>query len=155
MIPRPPRSTRTDTLLPYTTPFRSRIAVHVAAAASGVQSGNTATERDPTRLALDLPNPQSRIPNPGPQMRELILLRHAHAEPPATGQSDLDRPLSAEGNAEAEAAGRWLQEQRLAPDLVLCSPSRRTREPHEARPEERRVGKECVSTCRSRWAPSH
>src|SRR3546814_12016012 len=22
-----------------------------------------------------------------------------------------------------------------------------------ARPEERRVGKECVSTCRSRWAP--
>src|SRR3546814_15608121 len=77
-----------------------RIAVHVAAAASGVQSGNTATERDPTRLALDLPNPQSRIPNPGPQMRELILLRPAHAEPPATGQSDLDRPLSAEGNAD-------------------------------------------------------
>src|SRR3546814_14482103 len=24
-----------------------------------------------------------------------------------------------------------------------------------ARSEERRVGKECVSTCRSRWAPSH
>src|SRR3546814_7202714 len=23
----------------------------------------------------------------------------------------------------------------------------------EGRPEERRVGKECVSTCRSRWAP--
>src|SRR3546814_14860813 len=23
------------------------------------------------------------------------------------------------------------------------------------RPEERRVGKECVSTCRSRWSPSH
>src|SRR3546814_18850693 len=22
-------------------------------------------------------------------------------------------------------------------------------------PEERRVGKECVSTCRSRWSPSH
>src|SRR3546814_15928936 len=25
----------------------------------------------------------------------------------------------------------------------------------EQRPEERRVGKECVSTCRSRWAPDH
>src|SRR3546814_18681557 len=25
----------------------------------------------------------------------------------------------------------------------------------EARSEERRVGKECVSTCRSRWSPSH
>src|SRR3546814_10991198 len=23
------------------------------------------------------------------------------------------------------------------------------------RPEERRVGKECVSTCRSRWSPEH
>src|SRR3546814_14677867 len=25
----------------------------------------------------------------------------------------------------------------------------------DRRSEERRVGKECVSTCRSRWAPSH
>src|SRR3546814_9692028 len=25
----------------------------------------------------------------------------------------------------------------------------------EQRSEERRVGKECVSTCRSRWSPSH
>ncbi len=65
-------------------------------------------------------------------MRELILLRHAHAEPPAPGQSDLDRPLSAEGNAEAEAAGRWLRDQRLVPDLVLCSPARRTRETLES-----------------------
>src|SRR3546814_2827297 len=27
--------------------------------------------------------------------------------------------------------------------------------PHAARSEERRVGKECVSTCRSRWSPYH
>src|SRR3546814_17813348 len=26
---------------------------------------------------------------------------------------------------------------------------------HYARSEERRVGKECVSTCRSRWSPYH
>src|SRR3546814_19533707 len=26
---------------------------------------------------------------------------------------------------------------------------------YEARSEERRVGKECVSTCRSRWSPYH
>src|SRR3546814_6984497 len=26
---------------------------------------------------------------------------------------------------------------------------------HHHRSEERRVGKECVSTCRSRWSPSH
>lgn len=65
-------------------------------------------------------------------MRELILLRHAHAEPPDAGQADLDRPLSPEGLAEAEAAGRWLAEQGLVPDRVLCSPARRTRETMEA-----------------------
>lgn len=65
-------------------------------------------------------------------MRELILLRHAHADPASPGQADLDRPLSAEGLAEAEAAGRWLAENRLVPDCVLCSPSRRTRETLEA-----------------------
>src|SRR3546814_11062726 len=27
--------------------------------------------------------------------------------------------------------------------------------PHHERSEERRVGKECVSTCRSRWSPYH
>src|SRR3546814_16148990 len=27
--------------------------------------------------------------------------------------------------------------------------------PVEVRSEERRVGKECVSTCRSRWSPDH
>src|SRR3546814_9473969 len=28
-------------------------------------------------------------------------------------------------------------------------------DPDRTRSEERRVGKECVSTCRSRWAPYH
>ena len=66
------------------------------------------------------------------QMRTLILLRHAHAEPASAGQADIDRALSAEGLAEAEAAGRWLAEQGLTPDRVLCSPARRTRETLEA-----------------------
>lgn len=61
-------------------------------------------------------------------MRELILLRHAHAEPAGHGQADLDRPLSPIGLAEAEAAGRWLLAHHLVPDRVLCSPARRTRE---------------------------
>lgn len=65
-------------------------------------------------------------------MRELILLRHAHAEPADNGQADIDRPLSPHGLAEAEAAGRWLLEQRVVPDRVLCSPARRTRETLEA-----------------------
>lgn len=61
-------------------------------------------------------------------MRELILLRHAHAEPAAEGQADLDRPLTPLGLAEAQAAGRWLAQQKLVPDRVLCSPARRARE---------------------------
>jgi len=65
-------------------------------------------------------------------MRELILLRHAHAEPANAGQADLDRPLSTIGLAEAEAAGKWLKEHNLVPDCVLCSPARRTRETLEA-----------------------
>ena len=65
-------------------------------------------------------------------MRELILLRHAHAEAAAPGQADLDRPLSAEGLAEAESAGRWIKDNGWVPDCVLCSPSRRTRETLEA-----------------------
>src|SRR3546814_9597861 len=36
MIRRPPRSTRTDTLFPYTTLFRSLVAISLEAAAEGV-----------------------------------------------------------------------------------------------------------------------
>ena len=65
-------------------------------------------------------------------MRELILLRHAHTESPVAGQADADRPLSAEGQAAAEAVGRWLLEQGKVPDCVLCSPARRAQETLQA-----------------------
>ena len=61
-------------------------------------------------------------------MRELILLRHAHAEAAAAGQDDVDRPLSRQGQAEAEAAGHWLKANGYLPDRVICSSARRTRE---------------------------
>lgn len=61
-------------------------------------------------------------------MRELILLRHAHAEAAAAGQDDIDRPLSRQGQAEAEAAGQWLKSKGYLPDRVVCSSARRTRE---------------------------
>ena len=61
-------------------------------------------------------------------MRELILLRHAHAEAGGPGVDDFDRPLSREGQAEAEAAGRWLQAHGYLPDRIVASPARRTRE---------------------------
>ena len=60
-------------------------------------------------------------------MRELILLRHAHAEA-VDGYGDSERPLSRQGIAEAESAGRWLKEHGYLPDRILVSPARRTRE---------------------------
>jgi phosphohistidine phosphatase len=61
-------------------------------------------------------------------MRELVLLRHAHAESAMPGQDDHDRALSMRGRAEATAAGVWLREHGYLPDRVLCSTARRARE---------------------------
>src|SRR3546814_5251199 len=37
----------------------------------------------------------------------------------------------------------------------VAAPSRQLRGSRGSRSEERRVGKECVSTCRYRWSPYH
>ena len=60
--------------------------------------------------------------------REVILLRHAHAEAGKAGHAAAARPLSARGVEDAIAAGRWLREQAVLPARVLCSPSVRTRQ---------------------------
>lgn len=65
-------------------------------------------------------------------MRELVLLRHAAAESPTVGATDVDRGLSAEGQAAAEAVGRWLVENGRVPDCIVASPARRVRETVEA-----------------------
>src|SRR3546814_2814841 len=50
-------------------------------------------------------------------------------------------------------------ESRLRKDYLLCRqppmPYPDLSEDYSQRSEERRVGKECVSTCRSRWSPYH
>src|SRR3546814_12106113 len=96
MILRPPRSTRTDTLFPYTTLFRSTDESGSAASCRGL--GTPHFNCDATSLACYPPRPCKDY---------------------------------------AFKAGRGLVFQI-----------------HE-RSEERRVGKECVSTCRSRWSPYH
>src|SRR3546814_11673020 len=98
MIRRPPRSTRTDTLFPYTTLFRS------------------GTERAP-----------------------IIGLSLLHG---ATAGSQVD----------GVAAGAF---RRRAPFTDARLEIEGTSRAGGARSEERRVGKECVSTCRSRWSPYH
>src|SRR3546814_18243045 len=91
MIRRPPRSTRTDTLFPYTTLFRSGNAPEWSEAHSVLRSEHSRPGRKP--------------------------LDHGPRGPVDDGSHDPD------------------------------AESRRS--------EERRVGKECVSTCRSRWSPYH
>ena len=59
--------------------------------------------------------------------RTLVILRHAKADRP-NGVADLDRPLTERGHADAATAGAWLAARGYRPDLVLCSPAKRTRQ---------------------------
>jgi phosphohistidine phosphatase len=59
--------------------------------------------------------------------RTLVLLRHGKAERPE-GIADRERALTERGHADAAAAGAWLARHGLLPDVVICSPARRTRE---------------------------
>lgn len=65
-------------------------------------------------------------------MKTLLLLRHAKSSWKDTGLQDFDRPLNSRGKKAAEMIGRFIRKQRLAPDLLLCSPAIRARETIEA-----------------------
>src|SRR3546814_15059687 len=98
MIRRPPRSTRTDTLFPYTTLFRSRW-------------------RRGLRLDHDI-------------AQRISLPRHDFqygSQPIIVAIGLLETTLN----------------RRIIKAFAF----------QDVRSEERRVGKECVSTCRSRWSP--
>src|SRR3546814_12464778 len=109
----PPRSTRTDTLFPYTTLFRSHwnLSKHDEAECSYWNCGD-----DPNR-------PPTQIGDP--------------------------------------ASGHPTLPSRLIPSNFCASTANsigsccNTSFAKPLRSEERRVGKECVSTCRSRWSPYH
>src|SRR3546814_20910352 len=96
MIRRPPRSTRTDTLFPYTTLFRSLLAArrHPRDFARHHRTGIGPEMTDEQRMLVDM-------------------------------AGDI---FGAYGEAKATIADRS---------------------------GGRRVGKECVSTCRARWSPYH
>lgn len=63
--------------------------------------------------------------------RRLLVLRHAKAAS-APGLADLERPLADRGEGDATATGHWLRAAAVVPDLVICSPSRRTRQTWDA-----------------------
>src|SRR3546814_15586457 len=120
MIRRPPRSTRTDTLFPYTTLFRSHQRVTTADALQLVDrlGGNDRAgradrmaDRNAGAVRVDLGRVEAEFlaDRAGLCRERFVGLDHVHRV-----------------------------------ELQPC-----------ARSEERRVGKECVSTCRSRWWPYH
>ena len=59
--------------------------------------------------------------------RTLLVLRHSKSAYPAD-TADIDRPLAPRGQRDAVAAGRWLRDEGLIPDVVVCSTAERTRE---------------------------
>src|SRR3546814_18644643 len=115
MIRRPPRSTRTDTLFPYTTLFRS---VFISSPGS-----ITPYHFDPEHNIL-LQLRGTKVMNVWPAGDERFAPRPQHERYHTGGHRNL--PWQ-----DAFAGGQ----QRVP------------------RSEKRHVGKECVSTCRSRWWP--
>ena len=61
-------------------------------------------------------------------MRKLTLLRHAKSSWSDQTKADIDRPLTSKGRRSALKIGTYISKNRIFPDLILCSPSRRTRE---------------------------
>lgn len=65
-------------------------------------------------------------------VRTVVLLRHAEAAPPSSGQGDLERPLTRQGRTQADQINRWLSRHHIDPSIdALVSPAHRTRETAE------------------------
>jgi len=62
--------------------------------------------------------------------RQLILMRHATADP-GRGH-DRDRELTASGRDDAHRVGSWLAREETLPTLILCSTALRCRQTHES-----------------------
>lgn len=61
-------------------------------------------------------------------MHSLLLLRHAKSSWKNPALDDHDRPLNKRGKRDAPRIGALIAEQKLLPDLVLCSSARRARD---------------------------
>jgi phosphohistidine phosphatase len=61
-------------------------------------------------------------------MLTLSLLRHAKSSWDDPAQKDFDRPLAPRGIEAAPRMAAFMVQEKLAPDLILCSPAVRTRQ---------------------------
>jgi phosphohistidine phosphatase len=65
-------------------------------------------------------------------MRTVMMLRHGKSSWSDPTLADVDRPLAPRGRRAATKISRYLRRSKVRPDLVLCSPSLRTRQTLEA-----------------------
>jgi phosphohistidine phosphatase len=64
-------------------------------------------------------------------VKTLLLIRHANAEQIERGGRDFERHITRLGNRNAAHAGKYLVNNKLMPDLVVCSPAVRAKETAE------------------------
>src|SRR3546814_10956038 len=128
MIRRPPRSTRTDTLFPYTTLFRSAGGGAFETASKGYQHLVKKGPSSPWYQA-------ARV--------RFLEARRNHLLSGNPGSSELQN-LENDYQALLQEMGKNDQTTPIMKQLAMLR-----------RSVERRVGKECVSTCRSRWSRYH
>jgi phosphohistidine phosphatase len=76
--------------------------------------------------------PEARRTPPGPAPRLIYLLRHAKSSWDDPSLTDKERPLAPRGRRAGEVMCDYLQLADVEPDLVLCSPSLRTRQTLES-----------------------
>ena len=161
MIRRPPRSTQAKTLFPYTTLFRSppprtvffprqslhflALLVHINLTAPSIHCflvsmttvSKNLSERRSTKSEMSPVSLRSTLPSNRAQNRVSQVLQS-----PVTLN-----PLRKKSTAKelAITLSESTSPLHLLVATVLLSP----------RSEERRVGKECLRLCRSRWSPYH
>src|SRR3546814_19964012 len=130
MIRRPPRSTRTDTLFPYTTLFRSPEVDAERTAAIGFCFGG--------KCVLDLART-------GADLRGVVSFHGVYDAPPFPNVAPIKPKIL--------VCHGW--EDPIAPPEAMVGLAKELNESGADRSEERRVGREGVSTCRSRGCPYH
>ena len=164
MIRRPPRSTQAKTLFPYTTLFRSRVCVCVRVC---VPYDRLRTHVDASQTVCQVSSRQLQVAGrpagcclyKHPQSREGAVYGRDSRGQGRDTRGRLQQGLGARGTGERRG-GRGVC---VGPGCrgVCVGPGHRQsrREPSSpsspSRSEERRVGKECLRLCRSRWSPYH
>ena len=73
-------------------------------------------------------NPETQVPDPPLTIRRLHLLRHAKSSWDDPTRADHARPLSTRGTKAGERMRRWLAENDVRPQVVVCSTAVRARE---------------------------